>query len=179
MKRRPWDFYPTPAWATEALLRSVPEIGGPILEPCSGAGDITRILITAGHQVATNDLNPRTDADTHEDAAIASLRGHDWIVSNPPFNQAPAIVANAVRHARVGVAMLLRLSFLEPCDNRARWLESHPPDRLLILPRISFTGDGNTDSVTCGWMVWAKIPLSGLPIQTIPRSPSGVEVALF
>jgi hypothetical protein len=52
--------------------------------------------------------------------------------------------------------MLLRLSFLEPTRERGPWLAANPPDLVIVLPRISFTGDGKTDSVTCAWMIWDK-----------------------
>jgi hypothetical protein len=52
--------------------------------------------------------------------------------------------------------MLLRLSYLEPTEDRGAWLNSHPPTDLIVLPRISFTGNGKTDSVTCAWIVWRK-----------------------
>lgn len=56
--------------------------------------------------------------------------------------------------------MLLRVSFLEPCNDRAEFLAAHPP-RLFVLPRISFTGDGKTDNVTCAWYVWDKEAFGG------------------
>lgn len=83
-------------------------------------------------------------------------RGAHWVVSNPPFNQAPLIVPLAWAYAEIGIAMLLRLSFLEPVKNRGLWLNQCPPTELIVLPRISFTGDGKTDSVTCAWMIWRK-----------------------
>ncbi len=71
--------------------------------------------------------------------------------------------------ARVGVAFLLRLSYLEPCWDRADWLVQHPVSKLIVLPRISFTGDHKTDSVTCGWFVWVK----GGTEQQIEVAPRG------
>ena len=53
--------------------------------------------------------------------------------------------------------MLLRLSYAEPCLNRAEWLKAHPISHLIVLPRISFTGNGKTDNVTCAWFVWDKL----------------------
>jgi hypothetical protein len=50
------------------------------------------------------------------------------------------------------------MSYLEPVENRGVWLNEHPPTTLIVLPRISFTGDGKTDNVTCAWMVWRKDP---------------------
>lgn len=70
--------------------------------------------------------------------------------------------------AIVGVAMLLRLSYLEPTKDRGHWLNDHPPTQMIVLPRISFTGDGKTDSVTCAWMIWHK---QGKGTITIERNP--------
>ncbi len=47
-------------------------------------------------------------------------------------------------------------SVLEPCEGRGAWLAAHPPQALIVLPRMSFTGEGKTDSVTCAWVVWAR-----------------------
>lgn len=155
--RREHDFYPTPGWATRELLKRGWVIGR-VLEPCVGAGDIARELIGQPYidSVMTNDLDRRRDAMSHADATDAawwkSLPPIDWVVSNPPFSVADQIVPLAHKYAN-NVAMLLRLSYLEPCEGRGTWLEEHPPS-LIVLPRISFTGDGNTDSVTCAWMVW-------------------------
>ena len=57
---------------------------------------------------------------------------------------------------RVGVAFLLRLSFVEPTNERGDWLEKNPPTGRITLPRYSFTGDGRSDSVTAEWMIWHK-----------------------
>lgn len=157
-KRRANDFYPTPAHATEALLRYV-VIAGTVLECCSGQDDITSVLKRKGLNVTTNDIDPAMPADTHEDATKDPFwadKYPDWVISNPPFSVAPPIVERAYSAARWGSAMLLRLSYLEPCKNRAEWLSAHKPTHLIVLPRISFTGDGKTDNVTCAWFVWQK-----------------------
>lgn len=159
--RRKHDFYPTPEFATETLLRYVP-ITGTIFEPCVGDHAIARILERRG-KVFTNDIDPSRDSWFQLDAANSgSWANHfhsldlDWVVTNPPFNQAAQIVPLAFDHAREGIAMLLRLSYLEPVENRGTWLNDHPPTVLIVLPRISFTGDGKTDNVTCAWMIWDK-----------------------
>lgn len=86
----------------------------------------------------------------------------DWVISNPPFTAAGEIVWRALRaEPRAGVAMLLRCTFGEPCNsspqaprNGRLWLPAHPPTAILMLPRISFTGDGHTDSAPCWWFLW-------------------------
>lgn len=158
MARRPNDFYPTPEWATHELLSQV-EIRGSVLECCAGAGDIASPLRRSGLMVITNDIDGRHLTDCHFDAVLPWPVGNgmpDWVVTNPPFSLAPEIVPMAYNRSRIGVAILLRLSFLEPVENRGHWLNQHPPTTLIVLPRISFTGDGKTDNVTCAWMVWDK-----------------------
>lgn len=164
--RREHDFYPTPGFATRELLERI-RIAGDVFEPCVGAGDIANELARCDRvrSLATNDLDRRHEAMMHGDATDGrwwrSLLRYDWIVTNPPFGVAHQILPFAYQYARVGVAMLLRLTYLEPCEGRAAWLSEYPPDHLIVLPRISFTGDGDTDSVTCGWMVWSKDDIVG------------------
>lgn len=80
------------------------------------------------------------------------------------------IVARAYEAARVGIAMMLRLSFKEPTakvNPRGPWLILNPLTRELVMPRHSFTGNGKSDSVTTAWMIWAKRPLAGPPMLSL------------
>jgi len=81
-----------------------------------------------------------------------------WVVTNPPFNAAPHILPLALEHCAIGVIALLRISYGEPCENRARWLWGNQDRQsILYLPkRVSFTGDGATDSVATAWFIWGK-----------------------
>lgn len=160
-KRQENDFYATPGWAVETLLKTYPGIEGDILECCAGANDITSTLRKRFSLVTTNDLDPSRDTDYHFD--LSTTLGWmcipdrpDWIITNPPFCHAPSMVPLAYDFAKVGLAMFLRLSFLEPCDNRSDFLLTHSLSKLIVLPRISFTGDGETDSTTCAWFIWDK-----------------------
>jgi hypothetical protein len=156
-------------------LHYYPSICGDILECCSGQNDITQELVIHNshrgyvNRVKTNDIDPTMPSDEHWDAS-SSLEWsqlpfrHDWVISNPPFNVAGPIVQAAFSHAIDGIAMLLRLSFLEPCKGRAEFLAQHPPSAMIVLPRISFTGDGKTDNVTCAWLIWLKSKEAEQPI---------------
>lgn len=182
--RREHDFYPTPGWATTELLARV-NVAGSVVEPCVGRSDIAVELTRDSRirEVITNDLDPTRPAELHGDATDtrwwSGLGPFDWVVTNPPFTVAHKILPLAFQYARVGVAMLLRMSYLEPCEGRLGWLAVHPPQRLIVLPRISFTGDGKTDQVTCGWMVWepASAPMK-TPIEIVP-DPTDLPGALF
>lgn len=160
--RRVFDYYPTPAWMTLALLRRVSVFD--VLEPCSGENAIADVLRANGLQVTTNDADPSRPAATHLDATQRetwerlSPRPYRhgcpfWTVTNPPFSLADALVPLAVEHS-IKVAMLLRLSWLEPTAARQRFLAVHPPSLLIVLPRHSFKGNRSTDSVTSAWFVW-------------------------
>ena len=160
------DHYPTPTALTLALLRELPQISGNIIEPCAAEGRIAGVLrahpgVTG---VTTNDIDPTMPTHYHGDATDAGVAiwaaTADWIVTNPPFNQADQFVRLAWLKARRGVAMLLRLTYMEPTRKRAQLLRDMAPymSHLIIFsqPRPSFTGDGRTDSTTTAWFVWQK-----------------------
>lgn len=165
-QRKELDRYDTPDWPTRALLALCPGICGDVLlDPCSGNGRMSELLAPRFGVVRTNDLDPTTPAQTHLDAAHDSLyRSRPaWVVSNPPFNAAGAIVFRALLSSVHGVAMLLRITFLEPCAaspaaprNGRLWLGDYPPTRQIVLPRIDFNRDGGSDSATACWFIWAN-----------------------
>lgn len=173
--RRAFDYYPTPAWMTLALLRRVQV--SDVLEPCSGEDAITYVLRAAGvARTWTNDLDPSRPAATHLDATQRAawelmapkpfrLGRPLWVVTNPPFNLADQIVPLAVEHVS-HVAMVLRLSWLEPTAARQRFLAEHPPSRLIVMPRWDFKGAGATDSVTSAWFIWEQGGRRGIEVVT-------------
>lgn len=168
MTRHKNDFYPTPEALTLALLDVLHTHHpiGPntaIYEPCAGMGHISNVLKTHSSFVLTADIDENMPVDLHLDARYDKPTVHDqpcvfdWIITNPPFNSAFDILNNMLEiECHQGIAMLLRLSFLEPAGKRKEFLAVCPPTDLIVLPRTSFTEDGKTDSVTCAWMVWRK-----------------------
>ena len=183
LARQPLDFYPTPSLLTWALIKSHGFVAWhnqpTVLEPCAGEGAISDVLRESGlfRFVDTADIDPakvsptgdppgfrRTfgatsfTMDATDPQAWARMARYDWVITNPPFNEAPAILPLAFGNCRVGMAMLLRLSYLEPCANRASWLAEHPPAKLIVFnPRPRFRADtGGTDSVTSAWFIWHR-----------------------
>lgn len=163
--RRAFDFYPTPAWMTLALIRRVHPFD--VLEPCAGQLHIVNAFKHFSPHVGfveSNDLDPSTPAEHHEDAARPAYwdailaRRHNrpmWGVTNVPFDLADVIVPLAVR-TLPHFATILRLSWLEPTKARQRFLDLNPPRTLIVMPRHDFKGRGQTDSVTSAWFVWEK-----------------------
>ncbi|MHC5748591.1 MAG: hypothetical protein ACYTXT_43480, partial [Nostoc sp.] len=165
--RHPLNFYESPSWFTTELLRHV-RLSGVIGEPCVGHGAIASLLSVWPYtkQMWTNDIDPHKAADYHLDATLAESWAKfpdcDWICTNPPYSEfAAPIIKNAYQKARVGVAAFLLTSFLEPCDDRADFLQQHPPSLVLILPRFCFRKDKKgkrwaTDNITISCFVWDK-----------------------
>ncbi len=162
MARRKNDAYYSAKWMTHFLLERTPYPfdwrNQTVLEACVGEGAISNALKKKGFDVTTCDINPVCEPDICADYLLAdfSFPGQDWIITNPPFSLAYPMLLKAMTEVSVGVAFLLRLSFVEPTEERGDWLECHPPAGRITLPRYSFTGDGRSDSVTAEWMVWFK-----------------------
>lgn len=157
------DWYESPRWATVSLLHHHQRYiaGTRVLEPCSGRDAIASVLREAGCEVLTNDIDPGQPSVFHEDAAdpafwvrLKALHVEfDWVITNAAFDISFPVLCHAWQHARIGVAMLLRKTFLEPTEERGAWLQEHPPCRIIGLPRHSFRGTGS-DSASCDWNVW-------------------------
>lgn len=172
-ERQPLDRYDSPDWFTQLLMAEVPEIAGEtLLDPTCGDGSMARMLAPRFRRVVTNDINRALATDGHFDATRPALWEQTrpcWTVSNIPFNRAGLIARHALDWSRKGVALLLRLSFLEVCKGR-EWIAAYPPGRVLVLPRWRFVGRGS-DLVTCAWLIWPQIgvTLSGPPIVNYSR----------
>lgn len=135
--RKANDFYPTEAAVTKQLLKRV-TIAGSVIEPCAGNGAMANVIDK--HQrvdaVYTNDINPAWDCHCYADVTKPETWREwqkanqcDWVITNPPFNQAAEILPLAYETATVGVAFLLRLSYLEPAGNRGEWLRLNRGER--------------------------------------------------
>lgn len=168
--RRDRDAYFTPRKAIDSLLVREPGIGGEsLLDPCCGDGRMAAQLAPLFRSVGLNDIEigavePSTTRQMR--SAFAFLTAHDasrvpgmlwqtvsWVITNPPWSLASEIAQAAIKYSTCGVALLLRLSFLEATQKRS-WLCSCPPKAILVLPRISFDGTGQTDSVPPAWFLW-------------------------
>ncbi|YAF99006.1 MAG: hypothetical protein AB3A66_28840 (plasmid) [Nodularia sp. CChRGM 3473] len=167
VEKHPLNFYESPSWFTTELLRHV-RLSGVIGEPCVGHGAIASLLRVWPYieSIWTNDIDPNKPADYHYDATLPEswdeLPACDWVCTNPPYSvYASPIIKNAFKKARVGVVAFLLTSFLEPCDDRADFLEQHPPTLVLTLPRFCFRKDKRgtrwaTDNITISCFVWDK-----------------------
>lgn len=161
------DYYPTPTPVAAAAKRFVD--GGLVFEPCAGCGKIAEQF----EGCVTNELYPQSSfsADYTQDAldpqlwdrVVAERGSIDWVVTNPPFGDLfPTKLLTLIRsnpdYARRGVALLLRVTWIEPCSDRQELLQDLSDNLrwfMPVNPRPRCRKDTEkTDSCTLAWFVW-------------------------
>ena len=162
------DFFPTPAWATHALVDN--EIfNGDVWESACGNGAMSNVLKEVSSSVVSSDLFDRGYGDPGVDFLDAN-RKFDNIVTNPPYNAAEGFVRSGVKLAGRKFALLLRLAFLEGA-NRANTIFSEcPPARVWVFSeRITFYPAGaiqqGSGTTAYAWFVWDKDASSGTELK--------------
>jgi hypothetical protein len=164
------DYFPTPPWATRAFMarmraEALIEDQDVIWEPACGEGHMAAVL-SETNSVLASDIHPYgfglvNDFTLPAVPVHAKLGAHcvaDWIITNPPFNLAETFARLGLQRARSGVALLVRLSWLESASRHALF-EQHPPALVLIhasrVPMVKGRWDPDASTATgyC-WVVW-------------------------
>lgn len=153
------DFYPTPAWATHALIDNE-KFKGTIWESACGDGTMSRVLEQTGQPVYSSDLYDRGYGEAGLDF-LAAKKSFSNVVTNPPYNSAEGFVANGVKLAKKKFALLLRLAFLEGANRANTIFSSTPPSRVWVFSeRITFYPAGvdpkGSGTTAYAWFVWDK-----------------------
>ncbi len=153
------DFFPTPPWATYALIDNE-KFSGDIWESACGDGAMSRVLAETGRPVRSSDLHNRGFGEAGVDFLTATRRA-DNIVTNPPYNSAEGFVAAGVEKAQRKFALLLRLAFLEGANRANTIFSRKPPSRVWVFSeRITFYPSGavqkGTGTTAYAWFVWDK-----------------------
>lgn len=160
------DDFPTPPWATRALIEHV--IGPDevrsmsCLEPACGRGYMSRPLAEYFYSVDSADAYPYgfapiRDFLTYPHEAIS----HDWVITNPPFRLAEEFVSRAMTVARRGVAILARTVFLESVGRYEAIFKENPPTVFAQfterVPMVKGRVDQKASTATgYAWFVWQK-----------------------
>jgi hypothetical protein len=153
------DFFPTPAWATYALIDNE-RFAGDIWESACGNGAMSRVLENASPSVFSSDLYDRGYGEAGHDF-LKPKRRADNIVTNPPYNAAEGFVASGVKYSHKKFALLLRLAFLEGANRANTIFSKCPPSRVWVFSeRITFYPAGavqkGTGTTAYAWFVWDK-----------------------
>jgi hypothetical protein len=153
------DFFPTPRWATFALIESE-KFAGDIWECACGDGTMSRVLEETGEHVHSSDLYERGYGEPGRDF-LTTPRKADNIITNPPYNSAEGFVARGVAQAKHKFALLLRLAFLEGANRANTIFARTPPSRVWVFSeRITFYPAGaevkGSGTTAYAWFVWDK-----------------------
>lgn len=162
------DDFPTPPWATRALLKYVIQRDGQsvdrqaCLEPACGAGHMAKVLAEQFGSVSSFDIH-----DYGFGAQRDFLKGPypvdtwDWVITNPPFRLAEEFVNRSLEIARQGVAILARTVFIESVGRYENLFRLRPPSIYAQfserVPMVKGRLDKKASTATsyC-WLVWQK-----------------------
>ena len=128
------DDFPTPPWATRALLEHV--IDGQEFnhqscwEPACGKGHMAKVLKEYFGEVIASDIFPYGYGSTRDFLDEAMVQEVDWIITNPPFNRAEKFAAKALSIATRGVAIFARSVFTESVGGTSDCFHARPRPRL-------------------------------------------------
>lgn len=167
------DFFPTPPWATRALCEDVlPQVaerrswGRHVWEPAAGEGHMASVLREYFVDVTCTDIHDYGGLDGLGDFVGGGLdclqmsSPPDWIITNPPFNKGLAFAERAIAEARIGCALLLRLSWMES-EERWQFFQKHPPTHVAVfMCRVSMVkgrwDPGAGTATSYPWFVWHR-----------------------
>lgn len=177
------DYFPTPPWATRAMLYEVlisrqnfwfPLAEMSALDPCCGGGHMVVPLREVFNQVEFADVHdwgfhPPIRDFTFETSFSLESDGRivpDWIFCNPPFNIAQIFLDRALNIARTGVAFFVRVSWLSGQERYNVIYRDNPPSYVVhFAERVSLmegVWDPDLSSATdYVWLAWVK----GMPPQ--------------
>ena len=174
------DFFPTPPWATRALLVHVlpAALDGMHIvsawDPCCGEGHMIEVLaesITITRATDVFDYGRGYPVADFLDTATTVSPAVDLISMNPPFNAAADFVLRALDQASA-VAVLVRTQWLEGEERYTRLLRDHPPTLYAPfverVPMVKGRWDPKASTATAyAWVVWAH-GIGPKPLFQIP-----------
>ena len=173
------DDFPTPPWATRALLEHVMRDKGNLkrmscLEPACGAGHMAKVLKEYFGDVRCSDAFDYRYAPVRDFIARPyEANAVDWVITNPPFRLAEEFVLRGLVVARRGVAILARTVFLESVGRYDRIFRSSPPAKFAQfverVPMVKGRLDSKATTATgYAWLVWDKAHKSAPEVVWIP-----------
>lgn len=165
------DYFPTPPWATRAfcefLKQFAPIKRHSVWEPACGEGYMSRPLGEYFKKVYATDIYDRSESFSGQDAVSDFLLdwdpeanpSADWIITNPPFNQASDFIDLSLSRAKKGVAMLVKQQFLESHSRYNSFFNFRPPQWVLqYVERVPMHMNRMDPSLTTNqsyiWLVW-------------------------
>lgn len=148
-RRHKDDWYPTPPYATEALL-SVEQFDEHVWECACGDGAISKVLVDAGHVVSSTDLNDFGYGTPGIDYLMETQLQADHIISNPPYKLANEFIKHSIELGVTKHCWLLRLAFLEGQKRFDDIFQHNPPARVYVFSKRLTIWRGDEDQAWYG-----------------------------
>ncbi|EPX82081.1 hypothetical protein [Salipiger mucosus] len=172
------DDFPTPPWATRALLRFLAEQGEPLhlqhaWDPACNRGYMVRPLAEQFDQVHATDVHDYGWSGQDGVADFLISWGQvapdvDWVITNPPFRLAADFIRQGLTYARRGVAVLVRTAFVEGLDRYEGLFRNCP--EAFVLPFVERVVMWKGALLDPDVMVWRVDPETGEGKLTRPTS---------
>lgn len=166
-----YDFYETPEWATKKaidamLVDGLLSLSDDVLEPCCGAGAITKVLLEKGfHNIRSSDI--QDEPYIHGDRGVDVYKIQDGacnvIITNPPYNLMTKanMLQEFLRISNRYVILLLNIYFLSSKDRKQMLERSHLRHLYIHSDRVTMHPYGqpvpkNGGTKMFAWFVWDK-----------------------
>ncbi len=160
-KRQKDDFYPTPTYAVEELLKCE-KFNGDIWECACGEGDISEVLKQYNYKVRSTDLIYRGYGEKKSLNFLKSNNITNNIITNPPYKYALDFVLKAKELSTNKIAMFLKTVFLESDKRYDMFQDIEYPLKVMyqFSKRVTLYKDGikmkNSGMISYAWFVWDK-----------------------
>lgn len=175
--REDLDFYQTPRYAVNALIKACPEFADQVAwEPFAGNGAITKVLIDNGLNVVSTDIVERKfkldDVRDFFEPGIPSVLesyGRDAfnIITNPPYDISLDVITHTLSTVKPNLfAVLVPIRYLEGKKRYNEIYSKFKPSKILIfIERIGcykeseeaiITDRGVSSAQAYMWIVWNK-----------------------
>lgn len=159
------DDFPTPPWATRALLDHLPVPFFPfsdlsVREPAANRGHMVKPLTEFFGRVEASDIHDYGAGFPVQDYLFGPPPTRtEWTITNPPFRLAEQFIQRGLECSD-HVAVIVRSAFLEGVGRHRDLFRVHRPRLVLqftervVMHKGKLSAKGSTATAYC-WIVWS------------------------
>ena len=163
-ERKESDFYQTPAWVTEALIRNLPVRGLTVWEPSAGNHAICDVLRDNGAVILSSDIEVYATPhnfffDFLDPDTVPPWFYYNAIITNPPYgpgNRSAMKYAELALARTTGPIALLLPDVFDFGKSRHRIFGGNPRFRgkIQLVDRIQWFEGAGGNTTNHAWYLW-------------------------